>query len=88
MLFFLIITFSCSSLKQNKVSTDKQENLKTEIPINMKGQLSTFLTFQKQDAEQAMNFYTELFDNSEIVNINRWEKTNQEKKVLLNTLHL
>ena len=29
----------------------------------MKGQIITFLTFQKEDAEQAMNFYIELFEN-------------------------
>lgn len=34
----------------------------------------TFLTFQKEDAEQAMNFYIGLFDNSEIVHLKRWGK--------------
>ena len=33
------------------------------IPISIL--LATFLTFQKEDAEQAMNFYIGLFDNSE-----------------------
>ena len=42
------------------------------IRDSMKGQIATFLTFQKEAAEQAMNFYVELFDNSKIVNINRW----------------
>ncbi|MCI4670501.1 MAG: VOC family protein [Bacteroidia bacterium] len=40
----------------------------------MQGQIATFLTFQKEDAEQAMNFYIELFDNSKIVDIKRWGK--------------
>ncbi len=40
----------------------------------MKGQIATFLTFQKGDAEKAMNRYIELFDNSEIIQINRWGK--------------
>ncbi len=31
-------------------------------------------TFQKNDAEQAMNFYVSLFENSRIVSLKRWEK--------------
>lgn len=37
-----------------------------------KGEIATFLTFQKEDAEQAMNFYISLFDNSKIIDIKRW----------------
>ncbi|NKI32255.1 VOC family protein [Muricauda sp. DJ-13] len=37
-----------------------------------KGELLTFLTFQKEDAEQAMNFYVSLFDNSKVIDIERW----------------
>ena len=40
----------------------------------MKGQIATFLTFQKQDAEQAMEFYVGLFDNSKIISLKRWGK--------------
>ena len=32
----------------------------------------TFFTFQKNDAEKAMNFYISLFENSEILELNRW----------------
>lgn len=35
-------------------------------------QIITFLTFQKEDAEQAMNFYIDLFDNSEVISLDRW----------------
>jgi len=38
----------------------------------MSTQIYTFLTFQKEDAEQAMNLYVGLFDNSEIVSLTRW----------------
>lgn len=34
----------------------------------------TSLTFQKNDAEEAMNFYVSLFNNSKILKIQRWEK--------------
>ncbi len=46
----------------------------------MKGQITTFLTFQKEDAEQAMNFYIGLFDNSKIINIRRWGKEDPGKE--------
>ncbi|MEX0966595.1 MAG: VOC family protein [Bacteroidia bacterium] len=40
----------------------------------------TSLTFQKGDAEQAMNFYVSLFDNSKIINIQRWGKDGPGKE--------
>ena len=40
----------------------------------IKNQIATFLTFQDNNAENAMNFYVELFDNSKIINVQRWEK--------------
>ena len=38
----------------------------------MKKQIATFLTFQDGNAENAMNFYIDLFDNSKIVQLQRW----------------
>lgn len=43
-------------------------------------QIITSLTFQKDDAEEAMNFYISLFDNSKIVNLQRWEKDGPGKE--------
>lgn len=40
----------------------------------MKQQMITSLTFQDNNAEKAMNFYVELFDNSKITNVSRWGK--------------
>lgn len=40
----------------------------------MDQKIKTFLTFQKGDAEQAMNLYINLFDNSKIEDIKRWGK--------------
>ena len=81
-IFFAIITSSCSNFinsdKKNKdlelLKIDKINKLETENSIDMKGLIVTFLTFQKADAEQAMNFYVELFENSKVDNINRWGK--------------
>lgn len=38
----------------------------------MKKPIITSLTFQDNNAEVAMNFYVDLFDNSKIINITRW----------------
>ena len=62
-IFVLAALFSSTSFAQ--------EN-KESIKIMAKGKLATFLTFQKEDAEQAMNFYISLFDNSKILDIKRW----------------
>ena len=40
----------------------------------MKNKISTFLMFRGQ-AEQAMNFYVSLFENSKIINISRYKKS-------------
>lgn len=39
---------------------------------NSKQKITTFLMFQEDNAEEAMNFYVSLFDDSEIVNITRY----------------
>lgn len=41
---------------------------------NWKKPIITSLTFQDNRAEDAMNFYVDLFDNSTIINVNRWGK--------------
>ena len=37
----------------------------------MEKQITTFLTFQENNAEEAMNFYVGLFDNSKIIDLRR-----------------
>ncbi|MEM8899318.1 MAG: VOC family protein [Bacteroidota bacterium] len=46
----------------------------------MKGQITTFLTFQNNDAEEAMNFYISLFENSTITDIQRHGKEGPAKE--------
>jgi predicted 3-demethylubiquinone-9 3-methyltransferase (glyoxalase superfamily) len=46
----------------------------------MKQQITTFFTFQENNAEEAMNFYVELFDNSEILEIQRHGKDGPAKE--------
>ena len=44
------------------------------------GQIAPFMTFQKEDAETAMTFYMGLFENSEIVSLQRWGKDAPSKE--------
>lgn len=76
--------YSCSDNNQNieksreflqlQAELDSLKNLIEDNVNDTKVQIATFLTFQKEDAEEAMNFYIKLFDNSKIVNLKRWEK--------------
>ncbi|OSY88584.1 3-demethylubiquinone-9 3-methyltransferase [Tenacibaculum holothuriorum] len=56
----------------------------------MKNQMIRSLTFQDGNAENAMNFYVELFDNSKIITIKRWEKSapTEEGKIMQATFEL
>ena len=73
------MTFSCSNNKTNcdveiaklKVELDSLKQLMAESVTENSGEIATFLTFQKENAEQAMNFYVETFDNSKIEDIKR-----------------
>ncbi|MGK6352444.1 VOC family protein [Parapedobacter sp. DT-150] len=46
----------------------------------MEKQITTFLTFQENNAEQAMDFYVGLFDNSKIIDIHRHGKGGPAKE--------
>ena len=46
----------------------------------MTQQITTFLTFQEGNAEQAMNFYIGIFDNSKIIDIIRYGKEGPGKE--------
>lgn len=73
------IMVGCNSGTKNLAEIKKlkseNESLKKSISQSesAKSNIATFLTFQKEDAEQAMNFYVSLFDNSKIVNVKKWE---------------
>ncbi|MCR9229064.1 MAG: VOC family protein [Flavobacteriaceae bacterium] len=46
----------------------------------MKKQITTFLTFQDNKAEEAMNFYIDLFDNSKVIEVQRYGKDGPGKE--------
>lgn len=83
-LIMALLAFSCSDYKRNEESSEELRALQTELDSlkklevrtsnSTKGQITTFLTFQKNNAEEAMNFYVGLFENSKVINVQRWGK--------------
>lgn len=92
-LVLTLMSISCSDFKEDKNATAEKEklqlendSLKKKITENKSGKkqpIATFLTFQKNNAENAMNFYVELFDNSEIINVQRWGKASSQQRTSL-----
>jgi predicted 3-demethylubiquinone-9 3-methyltransferase (glyoxalase superfamily) len=74
-LFVYIIIITCPTF-----ITGQNQVTETERQSDWNQQIITFLTFQKEDAEQAMNLYISLFDNSRIINIQRWGKEGPGKE--------
>jgi predicted 3-demethylubiquinone-9 3-methyltransferase (glyoxalase superfamily) len=83
-LILSLITLSCTDSKIDKIKSAEIEKLQlandslngllTQNTAIMKNRMITSLTFQDNNAENAMNFYVELFDNSKIIKIQRWGK--------------
>ncbi len=89
-LLLTLLSYSCSDVKQHTANSEELNQLRAERDSlkllnkqnskNDTGQIATFLTFQKGDAEQAMNFYVGLFDHSKIDSIKRWGKEGPGKE--------
>ncbi|WP_221892498.1 VOC family protein [Winogradskyella flava] len=79
-LIVLIVLFNCNNKSLNEeLDNLRSENyeLKKEVDkaiADSKRQITTFLTFQNKDAEQAMNFYVSIFKNSKITEVRRHGK--------------
>jgi predicted 3-demethylubiquinone-9 3-methyltransferase (glyoxalase superfamily) len=74
-LFVSIIFITCPILITGQTHVTETESKSDGVQ-----QIITSLTFQKEDAEQAMNLYVSLFDNSRIINIQRWGKEGPGKE--------
>ncbi len=70
----LLLTFFTAAFTYSVNERDDNPKRVTDTDAAGEQQIITFLTFQKEDAEQAMNFYIGLFDNSEILSLERWGK--------------
>ncbi|MDC8003885.1 VOC family protein [Aureisphaera galaxeae] len=90
-LFILaLLLVGCSNVKNNegpseelialRTELDSLKNAKAEIPMDSKGQISTFLTFQDNNSEEAMNFYISLFENSKITHVEKYGKDGPGKE--------
>lgn len=90
-LFLILVLLICSctdpersndseELSALRSELDSLKNLGIENSNAPKGQVSTFLTFQENNAEEAMNFYVELFENSKITDIRRYGKDGPAKE--------
>lgn len=95
-----LLTISCTDSKTEnhnlaeieklQAKNDSLKNLMIKNKEAIKNQIATFLTFQDNNAENAMNFYVELFDNSKINKVQRWEKEGPGKEgtIMHATFHL
>lgn len=99
-IYLLILSFAaigCSDMdtcNKQLVGKLQSENDSLKMIIegksHLKQQIITFLTFQKNDAELAMNFYVSIFNNSKIIDIKRWGKEGPGKEgtVMMATFEL
>lgn len=90
-----LMTFGCGQPNQNsnnqstieklKIEKDSLTTLLTQSKAARNDQIITFLTFQDNNAENAMKFYVDLFDNSKIINQQRWGKgaPGEEGKIMM-----
>lgn len=61
-----------AKIEQLKIKNDSLKRIVTKHKATIKNRIKTFLTFQDNNAENAMNFYVALFDNSKIIDVKRW----------------
>lgn len=90
LILLLLITYSCKEVKKEDEKNAELVHLKSKLDslrniFHKKqdlenDQIATFLTFQDANAEQAMNFYVALFDNSKIISTKRWGKEGPGKE--------
>lgn len=79
-LLLFLIFFSCNSVNDSSKQTinalqteiDSLKNMHTKNQDKVK--IRTFMTFQENNAEEAMNFYVSLFENSSITEVQKHEE--------------
>ena len=90
LLLLSLVVISCTNsrtendhfaeIEKLKTENNSLKNMLTQKENTLKKQFITSLTFQDNNAENAMNFYIELFDNSKIISVQRWEKNSPGKE--------
>ncbi len=90
-LFLIILAITgCKDAPNNEKSESDQTDQPSQVGhssgeisaahSHTSPQITTFLTFQENNAEEAMKFYISLFDNSEILEIERYGKGGPAKE--------
>ncbi len=79
-----IVLMSCANTRTEEKLREalhqkqqEMDSLLNAIDQNKSGgnsQVASFLTFQEANAEEAMTFYVDLFDNSEVIEIQRYQE--------------
>ena len=77
-------------IKKLQVENDSLKTIITQNDTTMENQMIRSLTFQDGNAENAMNFYLDIFDNSKIITVTRWGKDapTAEGKIMQATFEL
>lgn len=73
------ILLSLSVMICSAQKIDKKQVVSNNDTV-MEQKITPFLTFQKEDAEEAINFYVSLFENSKIISIQHWGKDGPGKE--------
>ena len=79
-----------AEIEKLQEENDSLKNILKQNKAIMKDQMATSLTFQDNNAENAMKFYVALFDNSRIIKVQRWGKDApvEEGKIMQATFEL
>lgn len=90
LLMLIPLIVACSNTQQSNTALAENQQLQIEIDSlkaiitenksNTKRQITTFLTFQENNAEEAMNYYIALFENSEVLEVERYGKDGPAKE--------
>ena len=66
--------FKMIPLNDTQKESASLEDIVLDKSDDTPSQISTFMTFQENNAEEAMNFYVSLFENSEVLEVQKYEE--------------
>lgn len=72
-IFTFLLGFSVTICSAQELETNKEVTTVVQ-------KITPFLTFQKNDAEDTMNLYISLFENSRVIDMKRWGKEGPGKE--------
>lgn len=89
-LLMCFLAIGCSDMDADKMPSSETNDQTNGEMSTMEQRIYPFLTFQKGDAEEAMNFYISLFEDSKIIDLQRWgsEMPGKEGQIMHATFSL